>query len=130
MSWRETTRWQFAPALVPPGRPKVPGGALIISTVRKTLNPGELGSITDVRLSLTNNAYVSGSNYYLTVIAEEAYGNVKINNADELLIHLTSEQVGSPLKMYSTYGWKATYACKILNDNWLRALIGTRGSRA
>lgn len=95
-----------------------------------TLNPGEFGSITDVRISLTNNAYVSGSNYYLTVIAEEAYGNVKIANADELLIHLTSEQVGSPLKMYSTYGWKATYACKILNDNWLRALIGTRGSRA
>ena len=95
------------------------------------LNPGEIGSVgPDVRLSLTNNAYVSGSNYRLTIIAEEAYGNVKIANADELLIHLSSDMVGSPLKMYSTYGWKCSYACKILNDNWLRALQGTRGSRA
>ena len=93
-------------------------------------NPGELGSISDVRISLTTNAYTASSNYYLTIIAEEAYGNVKIANADEMLIHKTAAQLNTPLNQYSTYGWKTTYACKILNDNWIRALIGTRGSRA
>jgi len=94
------------------------------------LNPGEFGSVSDVRISLTNNAYTSGSNYYLTIIAEEAYGNVKIANADKLLIHHPASAVNSPLEMYSTYGWKCSYACKILNDNWIQALIHTRGSRA
>lgn len=93
------------------------------------LMPEEIGNITDVRILLTNNAYTSGSNYYLTIIAMEAYGNVKISNADQMLIHKTAQQLDTPLNMYSTYGWKGTYACKILNDNWLHALIGTRGSR-
>lgn len=90
---------------------------------------GEIGSVTDVRIALTQNAYTSGSNYYLTIIGEEAYGNVRIESADEMLIHLRPDQVGSPLKQYSTYGWKAVYAAKILSDNWIHALIGTRGSR-
>ena len=93
------------------------------------LNPGEIGSVTDIRISLTTNAFTSGSNYYMTIIGEEAYGNVRITNADEMLIHLSADQVASPLKQYSTYGWKTVYACKILNDNWLHAIIGTRGSR-
>ena len=92
--------------------------------------PGEIGSVTDIRMCLTTNAHTASTNYYLTIIAEEAYGNVKISNADELLIYLPPEQAGSNLKMWSSYGWKATYACKILNDNWLHALIGTRGARS
>jgi len=93
------------------------------------VSPEEIGSITDVRVSLTQNAHTSGSNYYMTILGEEAYGNVRIDSADEMLIHLRPDQVGSPLKQYSTYGWKAVYAAKILNDNWIHALIGTRGSR-
>ena len=91
--------------------------------------PGEMGSITDVRIVLTTDGYVSGSNYRLTIIGQESYGNVKISGADEMLIHLTPDQVGSPLKQYGTFGWKANYACRILNDNWIHALIITRGSR-
>lgn len=94
-----------------------------------SLYDGEIGSVTDVRIALTQNSHTSGSNYYLTIIGEEAYGNVRIESADEMLIHLRPDQVGSPLKQYSTYGWKAVYAAKILNDNWIHALIGTRGSR-
>jgi len=93
------------------------------------LNPGEIGSVTDVRISLTNNAFTSGSNYYMTILGEEAYGNVRIKSADHMLIHLRPDQVGSPLLQFGTYGWKTVYACKILNDNWMHALIGTRGSR-
>ena len=92
--------------------------------------PQEIGSVTDVRMILTNNAYTNSTNYYMTIIAQEAYGNVKISGSTEMLIHLSPEQVGSPLKQYSTYGWKCTYACKILNDNWIHALIGTRGARS
>lgn len=89
--------------------------------------PGEVGQVTDVRIVMTTDGYVSGSNYRLTVIGQESYGNVKISGGDEMLIFLPGN---SPLKQFNTYGWKGTYAARILNDNWLHALIVTRGSRA
>lgn len=86
------------------------------------LYDGEWGNTGDVRWILTTEGYKSGNDYYLPIIAREAYGNVTIPEGNDLLIHLTPEQVASPLKRFSTYGWKRNYVCKILNDNWLHVI--------
>jgi N4-gp56 family major capsid protein len=86
------------------------------------LYKNEWGATGNVRWILTTEGYSSGGTYYLPIIGREAYGNVNIPEGNELLIHLTADQVGSPLKMFSTYGWKRNYVCKILNDTWIYVL--------
>lgn len=85
----------------------------------------EFGSTGMVRWILSTNAYKSGSNYYCPVIAQGAFGNVNMPTAEEMLIHLTPEECGSPLKQYSTYGWKHPYVARILNDALIHTLICT-----
>jgi len=89
------------------------------------LYDGEWGATGNVRWILTTEGHKVSTNYYLPIIAREAYMNVNIPEGNDLLIHLTPEQVGSPLKRYSTYGWLRNYVCKILNDNWLHVLVCT-----
>jgi len=89
------------------------------------LYDGEWGATGNVRWILTTEGYTSGNNYYCPIIAKEAYGNISIPEGQDLLIHLTADQVASPLKMFSTYGWKRNYVCKILNDTFIHVLVCT-----
>lgn len=91
--------------------------------------PGEIGQLGDCRVLLTENGYLSGSNYTNLIISTEAYGNVKLPANDKPLIFHGAAQVGSPLERFSTYGWVQTYAARILRDEWIQALVSTRGSR-
>lgn len=91
--------------------------------------PGEEGRLEDCVVILTTNGYLSGATYSNVVISQEAYGNVRLPADDEMLIHLSPREVGSPLLSYSTYGWKGVYAARILNDNWIHVLNCTRGAR-
>lgn len=87
--------------------------------------PGEHGSIGNSRWILTTNAYTSGSNYYNLFLAEDAFGDVKIQGGSRPLIYHSPREVGSPLEMYGTLGWKIPQACKILYDVLLHSLICT-----
>ena len=90
---------------------------------------GEIGQLGDVRVILTTDGALSGSNYQNLIISKEAYGNVKLPANDAQLIFHGPSQVGSPLERFSTYGWVQTYAARILRDEWIQNLICTRGSR-
>lgn len=87
--------------------------------------PGEIGQISDSRWILTTEAYKSGSNYYCLFLAEDAFGDVKIKGASKPLIYHSPKEVGSPLEMYGTLGWKIPAASKILYDVLLHSLICT-----
>lgn len=87
--------------------------------------PGEHGSIGNSRWILTSNAYTSGSNYYCLFLARDAFGKVRIQGSDRPLIYHSPSEVGSPLEMYGTLGWKKPYASKILYDVLMHALICT-----
>lgn len=91
--------------------------------------PGEEGQLGDCAVLLTTDGAVSGSNYQNLIIGTEAYGNVKLPANDKSLIFHGPAQVGSALERFSTYGWKQTYAARILRDEWIQNLICTRGSR-
>lgn len=89
------------------------------------LYKGEWGATGNVRWLLTTNGYVSSGTYTCPIIAQQAYGNVKLPAVEDLLIFHPAKTAGSALELYSTYGWRAPYAAKILNDNWLYALSCT-----
>lgn len=87
--------------------------------------PGEWGSTGNVRWILSGNAHVSGSNYNTIIIAQDAFGIVEIPGGSKPMIYTPPERTGSPLQMYGTMGWKIPYACRILNDVLIHALICT-----
>lgn len=88
---------------------------------------GEFCSTGDVRWLLTTNAYVTGSNYYNMIFANDFYGTVQISGGSAAgpLIYTPPEATGSGLRRYSLLGWLANYATRILNDNFGHALIST-----
>lgn len=89
--------------------------------------PDEYGSVGDTRWILSTNAYYDGSAYYHNlIIARDFFGNVKIdgNSANGPLIYTPPETYGG-LRRYSTLGWLANYACKLLNDNFGHVLRST-----
>lgn len=91
------------------------------------LMDGEFCSTGDVRWLLTTNSYVSGSNYHNMIMAQDFFGNVKIdgNSADGPLIYTPPDATGSGLRRFSLLGWLANYACRVLNDNFGHDLIST-----
>ena len=89
---------------------------------------GEWGAVGNMRFILTTNAYTSDSNYYVTVIAKGAFGNVKLPAAEKQLIFHPARQAGGALEMYSEYGWKLPYAAKLLNEDYIHTLICTKPS--
>lgn len=89
--------------------------------------PDEYGSVGDTRWILSTNGYYDGSTYYHNLIlGRNFFGNVKItgNSADKPLIYTPASTYGG-LQRYSTLGWLANYACKILNDNFGHVLRST-----
>ena len=88
---------------------------------------GEFGATGDVRWILTTNARVVTTNYHNIIMAQDFFGNVKIdgNSADRPLIYTPPDRTGSPLQRFAYLGWLTNYACKILNDNFGHDLIST-----
>lgn len=92
-----------------------------------TIMKGEFCSTSDVRWTLTTNAFVSSGVYHNMIIARDFFGNVKINggSADGPLIYTPPDKTGSGLRRYSLLGWLANYVAKILNDNFGHNLRST-----
>ena len=106
---------------------RIAGFKHVISYASSTgIYEGEYGSTGNIRWLLTTNAYLSGTTYTIPIMGQDAYGNVRLPAVEDLLIFHPAKTAGSPLEMYSTYGWKSPYAAKILNDNWIYALSCTK----
>jgi N4-gp56 family major capsid protein len=96
--------------------------------------PGEIGSYAQVRFIATTQASIytaagaTSQNLYGTLIfGTDAFGAV---NVDTLTTNLIINELGSggsadPLHQRGTVGWKAAFAAKILNSDFMVELISS-----
>ena len=100
----------------------VSGFLSIKNYANTTPYPMEWGQTGMVRWLITNNGYVSSSNYYATIIGQGAFGNIKLRAGDSPLIQTPGT---SPLGRWSTVGWNVWYAAKVLNELLMHNMIHT-----
>jgi len=93
------------------------------------VDEAEWGSTGNVRWLTTTQGYVSSSNYYCPIIAQQAYATVDINggNAQAIIKGFGSAGSADPLNQRSTVGWKMWQVARILNDLFIHVLICTNG---
>ncbi len=89
---------------------------------------GEVGTLGDVRFIRTTNAKIftaagaAGIDVYATLIfGMDAYGVTRLAGKalQNIIKPLGSAGTSDPLDQRATSGWKANFAAKILNDNFL-----------
>lgn len=91
----------------------------------KQLYAGELGKLHKVRfLEASSNQYEESSTvdvFSNFIHGQEAIGTVDLSGDNMRLIvkHSDKGDTSNPLNMFLTIGWKATFATKTLNSNWL-----------
>lgn len=105
---------------------------------RSDQNPmftGVLGDWMGVRFVSTNDLRVrssyglSGADIYEVIMCgAEAYGVIDLSAMGARIMVQPPGGVTDPLEQYSTIGWKAAFACKILNNNFM-GLIYVNSSR-
>lgn len=88
---------------------------------------GEWGTVSNVRFLQTPIGYVSAGTYNIPIIGQHAYGTVNLdgNNARNIVKALGSGGTSDPLDQRMTIGWKAMFAVRILNDNFMHQLLCT-----
>jgi N4-gp56 family major capsid protein len=87
---------------------------------------GEVGKTDGIRWIETSRGYKSGSNYYLPILGQDAYGNVKIPGGEKVLGFKPAETAGSEMDRYSVMYWKSNYVSRILDDLNILTVICTR----
>ena len=87
--------------------------------------PGEVGATDYIRWIMTSRGYVSAGDYYLPILGQKAYGNVRIPGGDKLTGYKPPETAGSEMNRYSVYFWLANYVSRILDDSKLITVICT-----
>lgn len=98
-------------------------------TNAENIRNGEVGTLHGVRFIETNNEVVSADagagnvdNYKTFVFGAHAYGTVDLGGQMGPRIYVKTpgpSDTSNPLDMFSTVGWKAHFATKVLNSNWL-----------
>ena len=95
----------------------------------KKLYNGEVGSWGGIRWVMdtlpwrstagTMGTYAAaGAVFHTPIFGQECYAGVKISGVQDQLIFHNKKQTGDPLEMFSTAGWKAHLAVKVLNGVW------------
>lgn len=84
---------------------------------------GEVGSMDDVRFVMTTNASTTSSTvtvHRTMILAAEYYGISRISGEamKNIVKPLGSAGTADPLDQRSTSGWKATFVCTRLNENF------------
>ena len=84
---------------------------------------GEVGAMDDVRFVMTTNASTTSSTvtvHRTMILAAEYYGISRISGEamKNIIKPLGSAGSADPLDQRSTSGWKATFVCKRLNENF------------
>ena len=90
--------------------------------------PGEVGALDDVRFIMSPNAKVfttagtaSNDVHATLILAQQAYGITRVSGEAlrNIIKPLGSAGSADPLDQRSTSGWKATFVCKRLNENFM-----------
>lgn len=98
-------------------------------TDASNLRNGDVGTLHGVRFIETNNEVLTadaGSGnvdiYTTFVFGKHAYGVVDLagQSGERIIVkNPTDSDTSNPLNMFSTVGWKAFFAVKVLNSAWL-----------
>jgi|DEB0MinimDraft_3_1074331.scaffolds.fasta_scaffold07522_4 N4-gp56 family major capsid protein len=85
---------------------------------------GEVGQIRNLRILLSSLGSITAGSpdvYNLFACGRDAYGTVEHSTGtiSHIFNDAKSGGTSNPLWQYSTQGWKAFFAAKILNDSWL-----------
>jgi N4-gp56 family major capsid protein len=89
------------------------------------IQEGVIGKLHGVEFKETNQGSTESSTvtvYHNFIFGRNAYGSVNLEGQDGPRIYVKNPGDGdtsNPLNIYSTVGWKAFFATKTLNANWL-----------
>lgn len=89
------------------------------------LKEGVVGTLHGVDFVETNNGSTQSSTvtvYHTFVFGSNAYGTVDLAGQSGSRIYVKTpgpQSTDNPLDIYSTIGWKALFATKVLNANWV-----------
>lgn len=89
----------------------------------------ELGSLDEVRVVMTSEAYKSTAAtpvYSNFMFAANSYGRITIDNQSMEMIIKPLGAGQDPLNQRQTMGWKGRLGCTILDDSWVINLLSTR----
>lgn len=107
--------------------------SISIYTNPEQLQKGIVGKLHGVEFAETNNGLTftntvySGTStgislYSCLVFGQNAYGIVSLEGQPGHRIYIKNpgpSDTSNPLDIFSTVGWKALFACKVLNANWI-----------
>ena len=102
--------------------------SISIYTDPTQLKAGIIGKLHGVEFVETNNGTVlasgsaGGNVYSCYVFGKNAYGTVSLENQPGNKIYVKTpgpQDTSNPLDIFSTVGWKAFFAVKILNASWI-----------
>lgn len=108
--------------------------SISIYTDPTQLKAGIVGKIHGVEFVETNNGlslttaqggtipYVNTTVYSCYIFGKNAYGTVSLDNAPGNRIYVKTpgpQDTSNPIDVYSTVGWKAFFAVKVLNASWI-----------
>lgn len=100
--------------------------SISIYTDPTQLKAGVVGKLHGVEFVETNNGFTVASTvtvYSTFVFGKNAYGTVALDNQPGNRIYVKTPGANStdnPLDVYSTVGWKAYFAVKVLNSTWVQ----------
>jgi len=89
----------------------------------------ELGSLDEVRVVMTSEAYKSTASpavYSNLLFAANAYGRITIDDQSMEMIIKPLGAGQDPLNQRQTMGWKGRLGATILDDSWVINLLSTR----
>lgn len=99
--------------------------SISIYTDPTQLKAGIVGKLHGVEFVETNNNLTISSTttiYETYIFGKNAYGTVSLDNQPGNRIYVKtpgSQSTANPLDIFSTVGWKAFFAVKTLNANWI-----------
>jgi len=93
------------------------------------VDENEWGYCENIRFLTTTQGYVSSTVYSIPVIAQDAYGVIKLDggNASSIVKAFGSAGTSDPLNQRATVGWKMWQVARILNDLFIHVLKCTNG---
>ena len=99
-----------------------------IYTNPEDMKRGVVGRLHGVEFVETNQGSTEASTvtvYHTFIFGKNAYGTVKLEGQPDQRIYVKNpgeQDTSNPLNIFSTVGWKAFFAVKTLNANWLIVL--------
>lgn len=94
-------------------------------TDASNLRKGMIGQLHGVEFVESNNSTTQSSTatvYHNYIFGAHAYGMVMVAGSEGKVMYVKQsgeQDTSNPLNMFSTIGWKVTFAAKVLNSNWI-----------